>query len=78
MPSLPQTQGGQAPYWQGHKKIKDKTKKLAVLQVYRKILIGGGKSAAFVLFGKWISFSQQICLAQLHGTNDMFLIININ
>lgn len=63
MNSFPQTQGGQAPYWQGYKKIKDKTIELAVLQIYRKILKGGQKSAAFILFGKWISFSQQICLA---------------
>lgn len=63
MHSFPQTQGGQAPYWQGHKKIKDKIIELAVLQIYRKILKGGRKSAAFILFSKWISFSQQICLA---------------
>lgn len=41
MHSFPQTQGGQAPYWQRHKKIKDKTIELAVLQIYRKILKGG-------------------------------------
>lgn len=44
---FPQTQGGQAPYWQGHKKIKDKIIELAALQIYRKILKGGAEICCF-------------------------------
>ena len=61
------------------KNLRHKYQVSCIIALYENVMDSKKKknTIAFILFYKWVFYTQQICIGKLYGISNMFQIVNI-